>query len=414
MKPVHVRAFYPADPAGVVPGGVDTFLRGILKYAPDDLRFSLVGMTTDDTARPLGRWTRCQLGEREFDFFPVVRVVAAGQRTRIPLSLRYTTATALRLDELSKDFDVFEYHRIEPALLFLRDVRPKNAFFHQDMAVIRSDKADIVWRHLPGLYFSIEQRVVNALSSAWCVRQEGVRAMHERYPAQANNIRFVPTWVDTAVFSPLAHAPRLALRQRLGAELKVDTGAAWVISVGRLDRQKDPELLLAAIARLAAQGIDLAWLVVGDGMLRATLERQVAEAGLKARVHFLGLRTPAQIAGLLQVADAFALSSAYEGMPMAALEALGSGLPVATTDVGEVRQVVQPGINGEISVDRSVENFAACLATVLARRESYRGTPAVKATNPFQPLKVLAPIFENYRQLGFQQRSKNNQPSTTL
>ena len=114
MTPVHVRAFYPADPVGVVPGGVDTFLRGILKYAPDDLRFSLVGMTTDESARPRGQWTRCRAGTREFDFFPVVGVADAGQRTRIPLSLRYTAATALKLRELRAGFDVFEFHRIEP------------------------------------------------------------------------------------------------------------------------------------------------------------------------------------------------------------------------------------------------------------------------------------------------------------
>jgi glycosyltransferase involved in cell wall biosynthesis len=405
MRPIHVRTFYPADPAGVVPGGVDTFLRGILKHAPDDLRFSLVGMTTDEAARPLGRWTTCQAGRREFDFFPVVRVADAGQRTRLPLSLRYTAAVAWRLRALRSAFDVFEFHRIEPALLFLGDSRPKNAFFHQDMAVIRSDKADIVWRHLPWLYFSIERRVVGGLASAWCVRQEGVRAMRERFPAQAETIRFVPTWVDTEVFSPLEGAARQALRVRLATELDLPAGSPWVVSVGRLDRQKAPALMLAAVARLVAQGTDLTWLVVGDGVLRAGLQQRVAEAGLQARVRFLGLKAPAQVADLLRAADVFALSSAYEGMPMAALEALGSGLPVATTDVGEVRQVVRPGVNGAIAADHSEQGFAACLAEVLVHRERYRGTPALQAIQAFQPAQVLAPVFDNYRQLGLRQRA---------
>ena len=88
MKRTHVRTFYPADPVGIVPGGVDTFIRGILKWAPADLEFSLVGMTTDVQSRPLGRWTRCSLGRCEFDFFPVVRVADAGQRSRVPQSVR--------------------------------------------------------------------------------------------------------------------------------------------------------------------------------------------------------------------------------------------------------------------------------------------------------------------------------------
>lgn len=404
MKPIHVRAFYPADPAGIVPGGVDTFLRGILKFAPPDIVFSLVGMTTDNQARPCGRWTRCRIGQREFDFFPVVRVADAGQRTRIPLSLRYTAATAMRHRELSGGFDVFEFHRIEPVILFLADSRPKNSFFHQDMAVIRTDKADIVWRHMPKVYFSIERRVVNALSSAWCVRQEGVEAMRKRYPTQSESIRFVPTWVDTTVFSQVDERDRQMLRASLSAEFSIDPKSAWVISVGRLDNQKDPQLLLAAIARLVSQGVSLNWLVVGDGVLRAELERRVDEVGLRGCVRFLGLKAPSQIADLLRAADVFALSSAYEGMPMAALEALGSGTPVATTDVGEVRQVVLPGINGALSADRSEQCFASCLLDVIRNAVKYRGPPAVKSIEKFQPSSVLKPVFENYRQLASQSR----------
>jgi glycosyltransferase involved in cell wall biosynthesis len=406
MKPIRVRIFYPADPIGIVPGGVDTFLRGILKYAPDDLRFSLVGMTTDEAARPKGRWTQCHLGQRDFDFFPVVSVDSAGKRTRIPLSLSYTVATALRLRELRADFDVFEFHRIEPMLLFLRDARPKNAFFHQDMAVIRSKQADILWRRMPGVYFSIERQAMRSLSSAWCVRQAGVQAMQTRYPNRADTIRFVPTWVDTQVFSPATCADRAALRERLARELRIDSASQWVISVGRLDSQKDPKLMLDAVARLVSQGTNVTWIVVGDGVLRSDLEKAAALAGLESRIKFLGLKSAAQIAELMRSADVFGLSSAYEGMPMAALEALGSGVPVATTDVGEVRQVVMPGVNGAIADERNVDSFAACLAEVLANSHRYRGDPAIKAIQPFQPARVLAPVFDNYRRLGC--RASNN------
>lgn len=399
MRMVHVRAFYPADPVGIVPGGVDTFLRGILKFAPDDIRFSLVGMTTDVIARPLSQWTRCTIGEREFDFFPVVAVKASGQRTRFPLSVRYTAATARQLRALTRDFDVFEFHRVEPGLLFLRDPRPKNAFFHQDMAVIHSHRADILWRHLPGLYFWVERRVMAGLSSAWCVRQEGVTAMRRRYPQQAEHIRFIPTWVDTDVFSPPAEDTRDALRLELASEFLIDPAARWIVSVGRLDRQKDPGLLLGSFARLVAEGLDVFWLAVGDGVLRPGLARQVQEAGLASRVRFLGLRAPPYIADLLRAADVFALSSAYEGMPMALLEALGSGLPVATTDVGEVHRVVNPGVNGHIAETADVQSFADCLAKTLLDSSHLRGEAAVQSIQAFRPAQVLAPVYENYRLL---------------
>ena len=399
MTPIRIRTFYPADPLGLVPGGVDTFIRGIVKFAPDDIAVSLVGMTTDPEARPKGRWTRCSLGTREFDFFPVVCIASAVGRSRIPLSLRYTVGTALHMRHLRNGFDIFEFHRVEPALLFLTDPRPKNAFFHQDMAVIRTESADIMWRHMPALYFSVEGCVVRRLASVWCVRQEGVRALRKRFPAKAGVIDFIPTWVDTDVFSPIAEPERNLLRRRFAGELRISTQSAWVISVGRLDTQKDPKLLLSAIARVRAAGRNVCWLVVGDGVLRGVLEREVDSVGLRDRVRFLGLKRPDEIAELLRAADVFALSSAYEGMPMALLEALGSGLPVVTTDVGEVRRVVQPGVNGSIATDRSEAAFSASLSEVVDRREWLRGSPAVAAIQNFRPRQVLAAVYDRYRQL---------------
>lgn len=397
---VRIRTFYPADPAGVVPGGVDTFIRGIVKWAPGDLEFSLVGMTTDPASRPLRRWTRCSLGRREFDFFPVVQVANAGSRTRVPLSLRFTAGLVRSGRHIRSGFDVFEYHRVEPALLHLGDPRPKNAFFHQDMAVIRTARsADILWKYLPAVYEAIERRVANSLSSAWCVREEGAQSLQRRYPRLAPQIRFVPTWVDTEVFSAPTPALRSARREQLIQDHGLSPSARIVVTVGRLDTQKDPDLLLSSVARLAAAGNDVALLYVGDGVLRAGLEKRVLTENI-AGVRFLGLQSPAAIADILHGVDAFALSSAYEGMPMALLEALGAGVPVVTTDVGEVRRVVFPGRTGAISEARTVEAFTAALSAVLGGTDVLTAEHCTAAIEPFTPARVLGPVYERYRELG--------------
>jgi exopolysaccharide biosynthesis WecB/TagA/CpsF family protein len=400
MSRTHVRIFYPADPIGVVPGGIDTFLRGLIKWAPPELEFSLVGMSTDPLARPVGRWTRCELGSRSFEFFPALAVADAGRQSRIPLSLRYTAALLRHTRTLREGFDLFDFHRPEPSLLFAADGRAKNAFFHNDPAVIRLQASDNRWRHLPGFYDWLERRAVDHFNSVWCVRESGVALLRERYAAQAASIGFVPTWVDTDVFYPVAAEARAVLRDRMAHDHHLDRDAAWVVSVGRLDTQKDPKLMLAAFVRLCALGRRLAWLVVGDGVLRAELERGVRHAGVADRVRFLGLRSPAQIADVLRAADVFALSSAYEGMPMALLEALGSGLPAAVTDVGEVRRVLQPGRNGAIATARDPVAFAAALAEVLDGAVAMRGAPSLAAVAPFRPEDVLAPVYANYRTMG--------------
>lgn len=402
MKLTKVRTFYPADPAGVVPGGIDTFLRGLFKWAPPDIEFSLVGMTTDPVARPTGRWSRCALGQRSFEFMPIVAVANAGGRGRIPLSLRFSAALRRQRNALREGFDVFDFHRPEPGLLFADDHRPKNAFFHQDPKIVLLNQSDNLWKHLPGVYASIERRAVADYDSVWCVRESGVATLRERYPNQADHIRFIPTWVDTEVFYEVDPVQRAALRQQLAQGHGIDGQAQWVVTVGRLDTQKNPGLMLAALARLKAQGRHLAWLVVGDGVLRGELERGVAAAGLAGQVHFLGLQAPDRIADILRAGDVYALSSAYEGMPMALLEALGSGLPVAVTDVGEVRRVVRPGINGAIAVAQEPEAFAAALGEVLDQALPWRGAPARDAVEPFQPAAVLAPAYESYRHIGSQ------------
>jgi glycosyltransferase involved in cell wall biosynthesis len=398
MKPGRVRIFYPADPSGVVAGGIDTFIRGIIKWAPPELEFSLVGMSTDTVARPLGRWSTCLAGPKPYAFYPAVVAAAPGTRGRLPLSLRYAFGAWRHARAVRSDFDVFDFHRPEPSLLYLADARPKNAYFHQDPETISTTASDNLWRRLPAAYERIEARAVAELDSAWCVRETGVQTLRARYPALGNRVNFLPTWVDAEVFNPAPAPQREALRQTLGPSLGADPASRWIVFVGRLDTQKNPALLLESFARVRQGGANATLLLVGDGVLRKNLERQVQEAGIADRVRFLGLRPQAEIARLLQAADLFALSSAYEGMPMALLEALGCGTPVITTDVGEVKLVVQTGHNGVVVASHAAPDYAAALAQALDLAPHGRQA-AVQAVARFQPAQVLAPVYARYVEL---------------
>lgn len=400
MPITRIRTIYQADPVGTVPGGIDTFIRGLIKFAPDDLEFSLVGMTTDPGRRPPGRWTRCALGRREFDFFPAFVEHDAGRRSRVPLTLRLAWHAWRQRAQTLAGFDVLELHRIEPLLLLLDDVRPKNAFFHTDMTILYNCAADIRWRAVPRAYFWLEERLVPRLASAYCVRESGAAKLRERFPALAAHTHFVPTWVDTELFWPEAEGEmRQRARDELRAQLGLDPQAVVMASVGRIDRSKNPALLLDAFALAAARQPRLTLVYVGDGVLRPQIESRAADLGVASRVRFTGLMPQTRIAQALRGADLFALSSSYEGMPMALLEALGSGLPVVSTDVGEVRRVVGPG-NGEIVADHEPVSFAAAMDRVLARLDVLRGMPCVAAIAAYTPDKILRAVYENYRRLG--------------
>lgn len=400
MRTTRIRAFYQADPAGVVPGGIDTFIRGLVNWAPEDLEFSLVGMTTEPGKRPVGRWTRCSLGRRDFDFFAAFSEHNAGGRSRVPLTMRLCWHALRHRDEVMHGFDVLELHRIEPLIIFTQDHRPRNAFFHQDMAILHNKNADIRWRAVPAAYFWLEDRLIPYLDSGFCVREAGVESLRERYPTLAKKVSFVPTWADVEMFHPEVDPMRLAdARVQFRAKLGHGPHEKLIVTVGRIDAQKQPGVLFDAFARIAQADPDVALVYVGDGVLREGLEARVRASGLGARVHFLGLLPQPEIASLLRVADLFALSSAYEGMPMALLEGLASGLPVVSMDVGEVRKVVSARC-GEVVVQQSAEAFSAALARVLSRLDMLTGAPCLQAIENYTPGRVLGHVYENYRLLG--------------
>jgi len=390
---------YPADPQGFIPGGIDTFIQGIIRWAPADIDVSLVGVTTDPNARPVGRWTPCTIGPAAYQHYSVCKRSNAERQERIPTTLRFLVSMLPRARRFRATFDVLEFHRIEPVALFLGDPTPKTAVFHQNMDVIRSASSDIRWRHLPSLYFSMERFLLRRLDSVFCVREDAVASYRQRYPDLADRFRFTPTWMDPETFYPVGAAERAQLRERLLRPLQARDSDRVLITVGRLDRQKDPLLLSTAFAELCRTRTDLRLVFVGDGVLRSETQAMLQSLGVSDRVMLTGVLPPAAVAQYLNASDLFVLASAYEGMPMSALEALGCGLPVCSTDVGEIRRVVAPGVNGQIVEDRTPGGMARALALCLDRLAEYRGRPALDAAKPFVPEKVLAPFYANYHRL---------------
>jgi glycosyltransferase involved in cell wall biosynthesis len=131
-------------------------------------------------------------------------------------------------------------------------------------------------------------------------------------------------------------------------------------------------------------------------VLRAQVEQLRQSLGLEERVHLLGVLSPTQIARVLSASDLFVMSSAYEGMPIAVLEALATGLPVVSTNVGEVSLVVQNGLNGRLSVDRKPPSLAAAVSMALREIQHISGQPCAQSVAPYRPESVLRFIYENH------------------
>jgi glycosyltransferase involved in cell wall biosynthesis len=169
--------------------------------------------------------------------------------------------------------------------------------------------------------------------------------------------------VDTEVFSPTAvHAP-------VRAELGLDPGVFVIGFVGRLATIKGLPHLLEAMRHLT-QSRPVALVVIGDGPQRREFEDRAKDLRLADRVIFTGERR--DIAAALAAMDVFCLPSLAEGLPNVLLEAMSMALPIVTTAVGGIPDLIHDGDAGLLVAPGDAQALATAIARVAADHAAAR------------------------------------------
>jgi colanic acid/amylovoran biosynthesis glycosyltransferase len=117
---------------------------------------------------------------------------------------------------------------------------------------------------------------------------------------------------------------------------------------GRLSVEKGLPVLLESLSDLVRRGFELRLSVLGDGPDRGFLESYAHRIGVSAHVDFLGYVDQATIRSTLRASDMFVLPSFAEGIPVALMEAMASGVPVIATQVGGVSELIVDGKTGQV------------------------------------------------------------------
>ena len=149
--------------------------------------------------------------------------------------------------------------------------------------------------------------------------------------------------------------------------LGLDPSCLIVGTVTHLDRFKDPHTLLKVAAHVCRQSPDVRFVVVGSGPLEAEIRSLIESWGLSERVLLLGERD--DVAELLQVMDVFVLTSRYEGMPNAVMEAMAARRPCVTTDAGGSGELVVHGSTGFVVPIGDAAQLAGYVLTLLKNPE---------------------------------------------
>jgi glycosyltransferase involved in cell wall biosynthesis len=188
------------------------------------------------------------------------------------------------------------------------------------------------------------------------------RAVRDSFAAagiRGDRLRVVRNGIE--ITSPPS-VDRREIRRRLG----IADDATMVLTVARFTEQKGHRVLLNAIPGVVARVPRARFVWVGEGTLRGELQAEVRGRGLADSVRFTGRRD--DVPELLAAADAFALPSRFEGLPLVVLEAMAAGLPVVATRASGTAEAIEDGVEGRLVEQHDAAAFGEALVEVLLDR----------------------------------------------
>jgi glycosyltransferase involved in cell wall biosynthesis len=391
---VRVLTIVPLDPEDLPIGGIASFIRGFVKFAPADFELGMIGISG---SRAPWQTCRVELEGRPIQLIPALRAHTR-RRTVVPLALRFATSLARNRKRLPSDPWVRAFHRpgtdrAVPA------GSPMWRVVHLGIDDLRTPQGESRWRRIPLLLAAVERRSFERMDRVWVVNRAVTEAYRTRFPEMADRFHFLPNWVDQTVFHPEPPARAAELRAALRAEIRAPGDAPVVLYAGRLDRQKQPLLLARAFASYRDR-VPHAYLVIaGRGALAEATRTELAAAGVLEAARFVGAVSRARLAELMAAADLLAITSAFETGPTVGLEALACGLPVVTTPVGEVARTVERTGAGRVSDAATPEALADGFAWVTSQPRAHLRDVSVSAAVPFLAERVLEPLYQHNRLL---------------
>jgi len=302
----------------------------------------------------------------------VLQLIAA-VRAQLPVEVHLVSQAgspalteARRLGAIVHGLDFFT-SRFDPRLWFhlsvlVRRLRP--TLIHAHGARVGLPLAVIAGRRL---IYSVHG--YHFVGKAWVARQLAILA--ERFCSRRADLTLFVCASDRELAAETGIL-RLSQRQRtipngIELDLPAATGSPdghCLGFLGRLVEQKNPLLLLDVLAALRHEGWRLA--IIGDGPLSGELRRRAAALALTDRVEFVGSLPRARALERLRTVDALLMPSLWEGMPMAALEAMAMGVPVVASAVGGLREMIDDGQSGFLIGGRDPGRYAAAVRRLSA------------------------------------------------
>ncbi len=339
------------------PGGQLTFARHLIRAFGD--RLALVGASTD--GEPVGQWIELEFEQHRIPFLSVGRLSIQPGRPLIPSRLRFW----LRLQRhRQRILALGARHAIALApetMMALGDWGLEVCYHFSGvdnpLSASRYRWARPLARWFDARHLTSARKAALLLAHA-DPREIDQLAARSRGRLSREQLHWFPTCVDTDLFRPRTKSEA---RRRLGLP-----GAELIlVSAGRISRIKGWDLALEAFARFREKHGRGLLCFVGDGEDRRALEATARRLGVKPFVKVTGFQPREAVALWWNAADLALVASHREGWSNAMLEALASGKPVVSTEVGGAHALVREGLNGFVVRSRDPEAMVQAMEAAL-------------------------------------------------
>jgi len=184
-------------------------------------------------------------------------------------------------------------------------------------------------------------------------------------------------------------------------ELGINNNDPVIGMISCLKPQKSPLDYVKACADVYNKLPSINFLLIGDGVLKKRCKSELSKSSLNGRFIFTGWRR--DVSDILDVIDIVVLTSKWEGLPIAIIEALSKGKPVVATDAGGCRELIEDGVTGYITRPGQYKDTADRLSSILKDKDSLlkMSREAAKSIDESFDIKAMARNIDNlYRSFG--------------
>jgi glycosyltransferase involved in cell wall biosynthesis len=331
------------DPYTPKPGGTRSYVMSLIQFLCEHgIKTTLIGVSSNKKEVPT---------EYLFTFIPVTR----GQNLS---SYKFLFSLFLKTPFLNiPKSSIIHTQRPDdmlPFVLFYKN-NPKICTLHgTPLNAIYFKKGPVIGK----IYELIEKFVLKRMDTVIAVDGEAKKFYTQMYPQIKDKIMVIPVGINTKLFKP-------ANRHENRKKYHLNENEKIILYVGRLNVEKGLDLLLKSFKEVKKEVEDCKLVLVGEGKDRDNLENLAKNIELKDII-FMGALERDKIPEIINCADVFALCSLYEGMPTVVLEALACGVPVVSTNVGDVHKVVRNDKTGYIVEKRTKEEMSDKLIKALS------------------------------------------------